>query len=104
MSAPHTDVAEVEAANTAYYEALERGDFEELASLWLTPSDVGVDEEARCTAHRTEGPHGRIDAARRAGSQAARPAAAASSATTATSVAGSCGGVWKRKLAINRVA
>ncbi|MFJ2305116.1 nuclear transport factor 2 family protein [Streptomyces sp. NPDC087787] len=45
MSAPHTDVEQVEAANTAYYEALERGDFEELSALWLTPSDLGVDEE-----------------------------------------------------------
>ncbi|MDF3300616.1 nuclear transport factor 2 family protein [Streptomyces tropicalis] len=45
MSAPHTDVEEVEAANTAFYEALERGDFDALSSLWLTPSDLGVDEE-----------------------------------------------------------
>ncbi|MEV6666314.1 nuclear transport factor 2 family protein [Streptomyces nigra] len=44
MSAPHTDVEQVEAANTAFYEALERGDFETLSSLWLTPSDLGVDE------------------------------------------------------------
>ncbi|HET9380180.1 MAG TPA: nuclear transport factor 2 family protein [Streptomyces sp.] len=44
MTAPHTDVEEVEAANTAFYEALERGDFETLTSLWLTPSDLGVDE------------------------------------------------------------
>ena len=44
MSAPHTDVEQVEAANTTFYEALEQGDFEELASLWLTPADLGVDE------------------------------------------------------------
>ncbi|GGS84750.1 nuclear transport factor 2 family protein [Streptomyces chromofuscus] len=44
MSAPHTDVEQVELANTAFYEALERGDFEELSTLWLTPSDLGVDE------------------------------------------------------------
>ncbi|MGV9645226.1 nuclear transport factor 2 family protein [Streptomyces sp. NPDC003514] len=44
MSAPHTDVEQVEAANTAFYEALERGDFVTLSSLWLTPSDLGVDE------------------------------------------------------------
>ena len=44
MSAPHTDVEHVEAANTAFYEAMERGDFEELSSLWLTPSDLGIDE------------------------------------------------------------
>jgi ketosteroid isomerase-like protein len=45
VSAPHTDVEQVEAANTAFYEALERGDFEEVSDLWLTPSDLGVDEE-----------------------------------------------------------
>ena len=45
MTAPHTDVEQVEAANTAFYEALERGDFEEVASAWLTPADLGVDEE-----------------------------------------------------------
>ncbi|MFD7696414.1 nuclear transport factor 2 family protein [Streptomyces sp. NPDC059374] len=44
MNAPHTDVEQVEAANTAFYEALERGDFETLSSHWLTPSDLGVDE------------------------------------------------------------
>ncbi|MFJ4470215.1 nuclear transport factor 2 family protein [Streptomyces sp. NPDC089424] len=44
MTAPHTDVEEVELANTAFYETLERGDFEELSTLWLTPSDLGVDE------------------------------------------------------------
>ena len=38
---PRTDVEQVEAANTAFYEAMERGDFEELSSLWLTPSDLG---------------------------------------------------------------
>ncbi|MFD5426714.1 nuclear transport factor 2 family protein [Streptomyces sp. NPDC127084] len=32
---PHTDIEEVETANTAFYEAMERGDFEELATLWL---------------------------------------------------------------------
>ncbi|MFH8465505.1 nuclear transport factor 2 family protein [Streptomyces sp. NPDC017991] len=45
MSAPHTDVEQVELANTAFYETLEQGDFEELSSLWLTPSDLGRDEE-----------------------------------------------------------
>ena len=45
MSAPHTDVEQVELANTAFYEALERGDFDELSSIWLTPSDLGHDEE-----------------------------------------------------------
>ncbi|MEU6812335.1 nuclear transport factor 2 family protein [Streptomyces sp. NPDC046831] len=45
MSAPHTDVEQVEAANTAFYESLESGDFELLTSIWLTPADLGVDEE-----------------------------------------------------------
>ncbi|MEV7286822.1 nuclear transport factor 2 family protein [Streptomyces sp. NPDC093252] len=45
MSAPHIDVEQVEAANTAYYEALERGDFEAVSAQWLSPSDLGVDEE-----------------------------------------------------------
>jgi ketosteroid isomerase-like protein len=44
VNAPHTDVEHVEAANTAFYEAVERGDFEEVASLWLSPSDLGIDE------------------------------------------------------------
>jgi hypothetical protein len=46
---------------------------------------------------------GSTDAARRAGSQAATPAAAATSATTPMSVAGSCGAVSKRKLVMSRV-
>ncbi|MFE9607769.1 nuclear transport factor 2 family protein [Streptomyces sp. NPDC006012] len=45
MSAAHTDVEQVELANTAYYEAVEEGDFEKLSSLWLDPADLGVDEE-----------------------------------------------------------
>lgn len=45
MSAAHTDVEQVERANTDFYEALERGDFETVASLWLTPADLGVDEK-----------------------------------------------------------
>jgi ketosteroid isomerase-like protein len=44
VSAPHIDVEEVEAANAAYYEAQESGDFDRLTLLWLTPSDLGVDE------------------------------------------------------------
>lgn len=43
MSAPRTDVEQVELANTAFYEALERGDFEELSSLWLAPLDTADD-------------------------------------------------------------
>ncbi|GAA0925467.1 nuclear transport factor 2 family protein [Streptomyces thermoalcalitolerans] len=44
MSASPTDIEEVEAANTAFYEALERGDFDELSALWLSPDDLGVDD------------------------------------------------------------
>jgi ketosteroid isomerase-like protein len=44
VSAPHTDVEQVEAANTAFYEMLEQGDFEGLTALWLTPADLGIDE------------------------------------------------------------
>ncbi|WP_339130691.1 nuclear transport factor 2 family protein [Streptomyces sp. f51] len=44
MSTPRTDVEQVERANTAYYEAMERGDFEELSSLWLNPSDTSDDD------------------------------------------------------------
>ncbi len=44
MNAPHIDVEQVEAANTAFYEALEQGDFEKVSEFWLTPSDLGVDE------------------------------------------------------------
>ncbi|WP_411083914.1 nuclear transport factor 2 family protein [Streptomyces sp. cmx-18-6] len=36
------DIAEVEAANTAFYEALERGDHEELSGLWLPGEDLTV--------------------------------------------------------------
>ncbi|MGW7364707.1 nuclear transport factor 2 family protein [Streptomyces sp. NPDC054841] len=32
---PRTDVEKVEEANTAFYEAMERGDFEEVSALWL---------------------------------------------------------------------
>ncbi|MET8696620.1 nuclear transport factor 2 family protein [Streptomyces bauhiniae] len=45
MSAADVDVEEVSAANTSFYEAMERGDFEEVAGLWLAPTDLGVDEE-----------------------------------------------------------
>ncbi|MFD8422435.1 nuclear transport factor 2 family protein [Streptomyces sp. NPDC059466] len=44
MSAPRTDVEQVELANTTFYEALERGDFEVLSSLWLAPLDI-VDDD-----------------------------------------------------------
>ncbi|MGW1295644.1 nuclear transport factor 2 family protein [Streptomyces sp. NPDC002533] len=36
------DIAEVEAANTAFYEALERGDHEDLSGRWLPGEDLTV--------------------------------------------------------------
>ncbi|MFG3407671.1 nuclear transport factor 2 family protein [Streptomyces sp. NPDC048142] len=36
------DIAEVEAANTAFYEALERGDYQELSDCWLPGEDLTV--------------------------------------------------------------
>ncbi|WP_128375399.1 nuclear transport factor 2 family protein [Streptomyces cavernae] len=41
MSTSRTDVEQVERANTAFYDALERGDFEELSGLWLAPGELG---------------------------------------------------------------
>ncbi len=35
MSEARTDTEAVEQANTAFYDAVERGDFEEVADLWL---------------------------------------------------------------------
>ncbi|MFI1784804.1 nuclear transport factor 2 family protein [Streptomyces rubiginosohelvolus] len=36
------DIAEVEAANTAFYEAMERGDLEALSGSWLPGEDLTV--------------------------------------------------------------
>ncbi|MFF8966621.1 nuclear transport factor 2 family protein [Streptomyces globisporus] len=36
------DIAEVEAANTAFYEAMERGDLEALSDSWLPGEDLTV--------------------------------------------------------------
>ncbi|MFB6986490.1 nuclear transport factor 2 family protein [Streptomyces sp. NPDC056178] len=36
------DIAAVEQANTSFYEAMERGDFEELSGLWLPGEDLTV--------------------------------------------------------------
>lgn len=36
------DIAAVEQANTAFYEAVERGDFDALAALWLPGEDLTV--------------------------------------------------------------
>ncbi|MFJ4772312.1 nuclear transport factor 2 family protein [Streptomyces uncialis] len=37
---PGTDLEEVERANTAFYEALEQGDFDTLSDLWLNAGDL----------------------------------------------------------------
>ncbi|MFI8007722.1 nuclear transport factor 2 family protein [Streptomyces sp. NPDC086010] len=49
MSAPRdeheaaaADIAAVEQANTAFYEAMERGDLDELSALWLPGEDLTV--------------------------------------------------------------
>jgi ketosteroid isomerase-like protein len=41
-----TGTQAVDDANRAFYEAMERGDFEELTSLWLAPEDVAYAEDA----------------------------------------------------------
>ncbi|MFJ9040892.1 nuclear transport factor 2 family protein [Streptomyces sp. NPDC102406] len=41
-----TETQAVDDANRAYYEAMERGDFEELTSLWLAPEDASYAEDA----------------------------------------------------------
>ncbi|MFG2651556.1 nuclear transport factor 2 family protein [Streptomyces sp. NPDC048436] len=46
MTAARTDVEQVEAANTAFYEALERGDFDELSDLWLDTESALATETA----------------------------------------------------------
>ncbi|MEI5098574.1 nuclear transport factor 2 family protein [Streptomyces sp. PmtG] len=40
MTRARTDVEQVERANTAFYEALERGDFDTVSDLWLDPADL----------------------------------------------------------------
>ncbi|WP_371527970.1 nuclear transport factor 2 family protein [Streptomyces sp. NBC_01283] len=42
MTGARTDVEQVELANTAFYEALERGDFDDLSDIWL---DTGAAPE-----------------------------------------------------------
>ncbi|MDJ1131963.1 nuclear transport factor 2 family protein [Streptomyces iconiensis] len=41
MSAARTDVEAVEAANTALYDAVERGDMDALARMWLEEQEAG---------------------------------------------------------------
>lgn len=55
MTGARTDVEQVELANTAFYEALERGDFDELSDIWLDadaapepdddPDDRGIEDD-----------------------------------------------------------
>ncbi|TGB13504.1 nuclear transport factor 2 family protein [Streptomyces sp. MZ04] len=46
MTGARTDVEQVERANTAFYEALERGDFDEVSDLWLdTGTRDALDED-----------------------------------------------------------
>ncbi|MCI3932185.1 nuclear transport factor 2 family protein [Streptomyces sp. AN091965] len=40
MTRARTDIEQVERANTAFYEALERGDFDKVTDLWLDPADL----------------------------------------------------------------
>ncbi|MEV0320719.1 nuclear transport factor 2 family protein [Streptomyces sp. NPDC050658] len=40
MTGARTDVEQVELANTAFYEALERGDFDEVSGMWLDTGDA----------------------------------------------------------------
>lgn len=40
MTRARTDVEQVELANTAFYEALERGDFDGVSDLWLDAGDL----------------------------------------------------------------
>ncbi|MGW0735315.1 nuclear transport factor 2 family protein [Streptomyces sp. NPDC002851] len=43
-----TDIEAVEAANTAFYEAMERGDFEAVSELWLTADEGGPAAQVSC--------------------------------------------------------
>ncbi|MFJ6568627.1 nuclear transport factor 2 family protein [Streptomyces sp. NPDC091292] len=40
MNTPDTDLEQVEAANTAFYEAMEEGDFDAVSDLWLNIGDL----------------------------------------------------------------
>lgn len=71
MTGARTDVEQVELANTAFYEALERGDFDELSDIWLDtgtalepddPDDRGVPDDAEDT-EGSEGSEGSEEAA-----------------------------------------
>jgi ketosteroid isomerase-like protein len=46
VTGARTDVEQVERANTAFYEALERGDFDEVSDLWLdSGTDTATDDD-----------------------------------------------------------
>ncbi|MFI1682025.1 nuclear transport factor 2 family protein [Streptomyces sp. NPDC020607] len=59
MTAARTDIEQVQLANTAFYEALERGDFDEVSDLWLdsedTPESSGGTEDAEDTEGAQDG-------------------------------------------------
>ncbi|MFF2849825.1 nuclear transport factor 2 family protein [Streptomyces sp. NPDC058001] len=40
MNTPGTDLEQVERANTAFYEAMEQGDFDTVSDLWLSTADL----------------------------------------------------------------
>ncbi|MFI2617653.1 MULTISPECIES: nuclear transport factor 2 family protein [unclassified Streptomyces] len=55
MTGARTDVEQVELANTAFYEALERGDFDEVSDLWLdSEADKVTDEVTGDDDDRTD--------------------------------------------------
>ncbi|MGW1025148.1 nuclear transport factor 2 family protein [Streptomyces sp. NPDC002577] len=62
MTGPRTDVEQVERANTAFYEALERGDFDEVSDLWLTASDTEDGAGAAVTTDALDEPDAAADA------------------------------------------
>ncbi|MER7346489.1 nuclear transport factor 2 family protein [Streptomyces aurantiacus] len=59
MTRARTDVEQVELANTAFYEALERGDFDGVSDLWLDAADL-ADAETYAGTPDTGGDAGTI--------------------------------------------
>ncbi|MFH8797180.1 nuclear transport factor 2 family protein [Streptomyces sp. NPDC017941] len=55
MTRAQTDVEQVELANTAFYEALERGDFDGVSDLWLDAADLD-DADTYSETPETGGP------------------------------------------------
>ncbi|MEV0257979.1 nuclear transport factor 2 family protein [Streptomyces sp. NPDC050732] len=60
MTPAGTDIEQVERANTAFYEALERGDFDELSDLWLDSESTTAHPD---DADGADGPEDGEDAA-----------------------------------------